>query len=288
MVLRIMALVFMIDARRVHGQRASTAQTFSRSIALAPGLHYIERATRWEDGAPVRYFAARVDLCSPRLLLRVSSPREGGRTVSDFARRSRALVAINGDYFDRGTLRPTGPSRASGLLWTTAAWTHHDSLLVIERDGRVSLRDVSQPGVQAFSTLFNEPGLARADVLSARERVLVGGAARLSPWIEHDGQRHPRTGVGLSADRRTLWLLVIDGRSRRSSGATVQELAATLATLGASDGVKLDGGGSSALFVRGRGIVNQPSDGRERVVANHLAVVRASPNSTRPWCGGAP
>jgi exopolysaccharide biosynthesis protein len=68
--------------------------------------------------------------------------------------------------------------------------------------------------------------------------------------------------------------VVIDGRSRASVGATVGELGEVLRELGASDGVKLDGGGSSALFVRGRGVLNRPSDGRERAVANHLAVVR--------------
>ncbi|MGV3625818.1 MAG: thrombospondin type 3 repeat-containing protein, partial [Archangium sp.] len=41
----------------------------------------------------------------------------------------------------------------------------------------------------------------------------------------------------------------------------------------------LDGGGSSAMFVRGQGVVNRPSDGTERVVANHLAVFAPSNNS---------
>ena len=36
--------------------------------------------------------------------------------------------------------------------------------------------------------------------------------------------------------------------------------------------MNLDGGGSSAMYVRGRGVVNDPSDGSQRVVANHLGV----------------
>ncbi|MCA3013563.1 MAG: thrombospondin type 3 repeat-containing protein [Myxococcaceae bacterium] len=35
-------------------------------------------------------------------------------------------------------------------------------------------------------------------------------------------------------------------------------------------------GGSSAMFVGGQGVVNRPSDGTERVVANHLAVLAPS------------
>ncbi len=265
----------------------ASAQPADRWTPVATGLALLERVGRWPDGAPVRVFAARVDLCASGLEVRLSSPRDGARTVSAFAASSRALAAVNGDYFDRSALRPTGPSRAQGLLWPTAAWTHHDSLLVVQRDGRVSLRDVRDRGIEPLQSLFNAPDLAHAEVLSARERVLVNGRTRLSPWVEHDGRRHPRTGVGLSSDGRTLWLVVIDGRTRRSSGATVEELAETLRGLGASEGVKLDGGGSSALFVRRRGVVNHPSDGRERVVANHLAIVRASAGTTRPWCAGA-
>jgi exopolysaccharide biosynthesis protein len=41
---------------------------------------------------------------------------------------------------------------------------------------------------------------------------------------------------------------------------------------GACTAVNLDGGGSSALWLGDR-IVNRPSDGVERRVANHLGVV---------------
>jgi exopolysaccharide biosynthesis protein len=88
---------------------------------------------------------------------------------------------------------------------------------------------------------------------------------------------HPRTAVGLSKDRRGLLLVVADGRRAGVPGPTLPELAALLLELGACTAVNLDGGGSSALWVRDR-IVNQPSDGAERRVANHLAVVEAARN----------
>jgi exopolysaccharide biosynthesis protein len=282
---RIVATVALFAATLALPDAPSAQQRpIDRWSSPAPGVRALERRARWADGASVSIFAAQIDLCDPRAVVRVSSPREGGRTVSSFASRARALVAVNGDYFDRSTLRPTGPSRASGLLWTTAAWTHHDSVLAIARDGQAVIRDVSALGTAALATVFNAPELARTDTISARERVLVDGRVRLSPWVEHDGRRHPRTGVGLSRDRRTLWLVVIDGRSRQSAGATVEELAEALRSLGASDGLKLDGGGSSAFFLRNRGVINRPSDGRERVVANHIAVVRGDPRTARPWC----
>jgi exopolysaccharide biosynthesis protein len=50
------------------------------------------------------------------------------------------------------------------------------------------------------------------------------------------------------------------------------ELAALLSRLGCTDAINLDGGGSSTLWLDGH-IMNSPSDGRERRVANSLVVV---------------
>jgi hypothetical protein len=91
-------------------------------------------------------------------------------------------------------------------------------------------------------------------------------------------ERHPRTAVGLSADGRTLLLYVIDGRQpERSVGATLEELAGLLISEGASTVYNLDGGGSSAMVVAGRGVLNAPSDGRERRRSDVLLVRPARP-----------
>jgi len=83
---------------------------------------------------------------------------------------------------------------------------------------------------------------------------------------------HPRTAIGLSKDRRQLLLVVADGRREGVPGLTLSDLAALMVEVGTCTAVNLDGGGSSALWLRDR-IVNQPSDGVERKVANHLGVV---------------
>lgn len=88
---------------------------------------------------------------------------------------------------------------------------------------------------------------------------------------------HPRTAVGIDADGRTLLILVVDGRSQFSRGYTMVELADIMTALGAENAINLDGGGSSAMYSRtgsgAMGIVNEPSDGTERAVANSFGVV---------------
>jgi hypothetical protein len=86
--------------------------------------------------------------------------------------------------------------------------------------------------------------------------------------------RHPRTAVGFSRDSTTLFLLVVDGRSERSVGVTLVELAAMLRQLGAWQAMNFDGGGSTTMVVGGA-VVNAPSDPTgERDVGSALAVVR--------------
>jgi MYXO-CTERM domain-containing protein len=78
--------------------------------------------------------------------------------------------------------------------------------------------------------------------------------------------------VGLSQDKKTLILMVVDGRSSASVGMTCTEVAAQMKSFGAYDAINLDGGGSTTMYLRGTGVVNTPSDGAERTVGNHLGI----------------
>jgi hypothetical protein len=86
----------------------------------------------------------------------------------------------------------------------------------------------------------------------------------------------PRTAAGTDASGRTVYLAVVDGRGD-SVGLSVSELSDMMLTLGATDAVNLDGGGSSELATRTSGsatvtVRNVPSDGTERAVANGIGV----------------
>jgi hypothetical protein len=116
-----------------------------------------------------------------------------------------------------------------------------------------------------------------------RFRFAVGGFPILRDGEPLDGLSPsgpaPRTAAGVSRDGRHFYLLVADGRSERSGGLTVAELADLLDEIGADDAVNLDGGGSSALVARAPGaasvsVRNTPSDGAERAVANGIGVFR--------------
>lgn len=79
-----------------------------------------------------------------------------------------------------------------------------------------------------------------------------GGTAGLS--------RQPRTAIGVTADNRLI-MIVCDGRGMRGScGMTLSELADKFISLGATDAMNLDGGGSSTMVGKDGKVLNRPSD----------------------------
>ena len=124
-----------------------------------------------------------------------------------------------------------------------------------------------------------------------RIRNLVGGWPRLvregrsvfgEPDFPEDpaaavfAKRHPRTGIGFSADSTTLYFVTVDGRQERSAGLSLPEFADLLIALGVHDALNLDGGGSTTMVVQGT-VVNSPSDPTgERPVGSCLLLVAAS------------
>jgi exopolysaccharide biosynthesis protein len=87
--------------------------------------------------------------------------------------------------------------------------------------------------------------------------------------------RNPRTAVGATASGELL-LVTVDGRQAISRGVSLQELAELMKKLGAVQAINLDGGGSTTLSVKGL-VINSPSGGAERPVADALLVYAPTP-----------
>ncbi len=93
--------------------------------------------------------------------------------------------------------------------------------------------------------------------------------------------RHPRTAVAKLKDGKFL-MITVDGRSEASGGIGLQDLAEYLLSLGATDAMNLDGGGSTTMFVDGR-VVNKPSDkeGERKVSDAILVTLRSNTDQTK-------
>ncbi|MBL9172345.1 MAG: phosphodiester glycosidase family protein [Verrucomicrobiales bacterium] len=235
-------------------------------------------------------YAIRVDLQAPGIRL-LASPRidnyqsnsreTAGMTVSRFVKVQGVQAAINAGFF-----RPTEyylpegtPMSVQGLLISqgepvSPAGITYAASLYVDAGNHARIYPYNWPAADTN-------GIWTA--VSGDYPVLVDGAnigrKYLSLGFIHDV--NPRTAVGLSQDRRFLYLLVIDGRQPGySEGAYDYETAAWLQLLGAWDGINLDGGGSSTMSIQGVNgnpvRLNQSSavadSGRERTVGGHLGI----------------
>lgn len=222
------------------------------------------------EGEGMDVHVTRVDLTNPDLRVVASRPDEKGMRVSDFAKKNKALAAINADYFNK-EMMPVGLAIGPCGAWEGTQDT--------EREGVVAVG----PGLAAIyppKEVLAEPEEWMQAAVSGWPMIVKDCTALTSTELPgSDGftrSPHPRTAVGVSDDGTTLYLVVADGRREGVPGMTLAKLARFMAEeLGTCSAINLDGGGSSAMWVRDA-IVNQPSDKSERRVADHLAVVLAA------------
>jgi hypothetical protein len=103
-----------------------------------------------------------------------------------------------------------------------------------------------------------------------------------APYPEENGRPMPCSGAAITPDGR-LYLVEVDGRQPEVSiGITRRQFSALMRSLGATEGLLFDGGGSSTMVVRRlgeavAGVVNSPSDGKERPVADGIFVYSTAP-----------
>jgi exopolysaccharide biosynthesis protein len=243
----------------------NTAAAWADWTRVGPGVDYQEFR-----GDTYDVHVTRVDLTNDDIQVISTRESEKGLKVSDFAKREHALAAINGDYFDE-RFNPIGMTVGPCGEWDSVKKIRREGYVAIgenkariARQSDVKLDDDPEPWMQA--TVSGWPAL----VVSCKPVTPLPGSPSFTLAT------HPRTAVGLSKDRKTLYLVVADGRRTGIPGFTLPQLAAFMSEkLHACAAINLDGGGSSAMWVSNR-IVNRPADGVERPVGDHLAVVLRS------------
>lgn len=225
-----------------------------------PGMRQLYRTA----SGPNKIHALEVDLCRAGVGVRATKPNERERTTSSFGSLVGAQAAINGDFFSFNTYNVSGLAIGDGQVWPERNDARKNSYVAFGKHRvEFSGADEVRPDERWMRQVTSGKGVLMED-----------GVKMSSPPSdpEHCAVRHPRTAMGISRDKKTLYLVVVDGRSSASVGMTCVELANVMKGLGAWDAVNLDGGGSSTMWVQGKGVVNNFSDATQRVVGNHFAV----------------
>jgi hypothetical protein len=221
-----------------------------------------------------------IDLACAEIDVVATRPRERFATVTTFAREQHAQIAINANFFDDGATS-CGLAVGDGRVWRDSTQSNCGASLAFGRVANGWRAEV----FDSFGWVRDNPLRWATQVVTGKPVMLRHGELLFHPH-EPSGmwRAHPRTAIGMAADRHTLVIAVVEGRRRSAPGMTSNEMIPLLEEFAVSDAINLDGGGSSALYIAAEGgIVNRPSDGVERTVLNHLGFRVAS-----AWESSAP
>lgn len=210
---------------------------------LFAGIEYAR--ANFRTPRPMKCHVVRIELTNTNVSLLTGSPGKGlladtaAGFVSAFVRSQRVQVAVNTTPFTPDRVLPGLPVDLQGLAVSqgvrfSPAVGNLDSL-VITRGNRARLVPAGGDTADAWNGLGGF-------------LITMKGGTNVAEGLPPE----PATVIGLSADGRWMYWLVVDGRQPRySEGATPRETAELLRTLGASEALNMDGGGSSTLSCAG-------------------------------------
>ena len=220
-----------------------------------------------------------VDLCASGVSVRATKYAEREATPETWAQKAGvgADIAVNADFFDfPGWTYVVGRARGAGEDWPANEqnregrpyWTFGKFVADLQTNGGVA------PAAASLVT----------DIVGGHNFLIVGGKSQ-GPGFDGDPTittAHRRTGIGMSADRRFLY--VYSSNASIDGNQMVANMVARVAAGGAPAidvATNQDGGGSSQMYVAGRGQIITSG----RLVNNHLGVLAkgAGPATNCPF-----
>ncbi|MCS3794933.1 phosphodiester glycosidase family protein [Niastella sp. OAS944] len=201
------------------------------------------------------------------------------KPTSEFGKQTGAIVAINGNFFDIKNggsvyyIKQNDSVISNNRLWPNNIRARHQQAALVIKKGKLRI-------AKWDSSANWELTLNAANVMNTGPLLLWQGNRQPLDTGEFNHARHPRTAIACLGKKRVLFITV-DGRNEQAAGMSLYELASIIKWLKAHDGVNMDGGGSTTMYINNQpdnGVVNYPTDnkkwdhGGERKVANVVIV----------------
>lgn len=238
-------------------------------VALYPPASYVPEVFEWEEVCPgvsrfdfenseipLIYHAVRIDLTfagaagQGRTLELVCSCNE---STAQFAARTQCAVAVNATPFTRsGQL--AGIHKEAGVLLSGP----------VARYGAIAFKLADAGGPGYVARIFE----SQVDGEIEDFEYAFGGffvvLDRGEVCTEFIRRGDSRTGVGLSADGRILYFLVVEGEwPDRSWGLSYPQCGEIFKAMGCNQALELDGGSSSDLCVNGKSVLSYKVHSRQ-------------------------
>ena len=240
---------------------------------LYPVASYVPEAFDWEEVChgisrfdfenseiPLIYHAVKIDLTLADV---VCSRNE---STAQFATRTQCAVAVNATPFTRnGQL--AGIHKEAGVLLSGPVARYGAIAFKLVENGGVSRAGYGESGDLCQTNEVGGPGCVARIFASQADGELEDFDYAFGGFfvVLRDGlvctefirRGDSRTGVGLSADGKKLFLLVVEGeRLDQSRGLSYPQCGEIFRAMGCSDALELDGGSSSELCINGKSVLS--------------------------------
>lgn len=201
-----------------------------------------------------------------------------GKSTVALSRDNDAIAGVNAGYFPLGGagdkdpyIRINGATIQDGHLGVSQIFTN--SALLIHNN-IATIRKFTESGTNLNQTAAAIPVSEAENIIVCGPMLITNGVIEnLNMETGHNNTITGRTGLGVTADGKRVFMVVIEYRTNGTTppkGMTTLELAKILQALGSVNAMNLDGGGSSTMFVEGQG-----NDGRVSVNGSSMRSIRS-------------
>ena len=269
----ILTLSFLLTVNLIYGQSGTDSremqETDWQSRTISEGITLKSALTNLFNSAQAIYV---VEIDTAGGVFEFGVAVAGPPLVtSAFAVQEKAMVAVNATFFNM--------KEGYNVHYVKV----NDSIVATTDEKEFGIRATglfTAEGEEADISLWG-PEREDAGIISS-EDAIVSGPLLIDDRVDQpldsinfNTNRHPRTMVGITGNGRLL-LVVVDGRQPGyADGMSLFELRTLAHSLGCTDALNLDGGGSTTLVIAGQGsngVVNRPSGKVERPVPSILFV----------------
>lgn len=248
------------------------------SLNLAQGI--TERGYTFEDstGKRVESFVIEIDTENKNVNIEASTPNDDNTYGLQSVRKQaevllgkgeQVIAGVNADFYNMATGEPNGVLVKDGVIIKDHPASR--KFFGILKDGSAVIGDYNK---------FNEVKDNVEEALGGNAILVKDGQVFETPQTGAD--KEPRTAVGIK-ENGNVFFVTIDGRQEPYSiGASMNDLAQLMISMGAIQALNLDGGGSTTYLSRVPGtddldVKNRPSDNSERSVANAWMIISKEP-----------
>lgn len=194
--------------------------------------------------------------------------------TSELAQTNKAIAAINGGFFDMNKGGSVTYFEVDDIVVNRTKnpekkWAKSEKLI----NGAIILTKYNEILIQsAKPDAYYENSKKESFVLITGPLLIRNSKSEKLPDMKFTNFRHPRT--CMCNTEESLVLITIDGRQENAAGMNLIELQKYLHSIGCVDAINLDGGGSTTMWKKDKGIVNNPSDKKgERPVSNAILII---------------